>query len=132
MTAETPTHETRIMFGASPVSSSFGALGISIFSWMDYTDSNWVGFVAILVWFLAMQGMNIPQKGKHLLTGIGLATVIGIGSAGAGFAVHALALPTSLQGSVPGVLICQAIAFMLAYRLLRKLMPVLPHQAQTS
>lgn len=132
MTAETPTQNAGIMFGASPVSSAFGALGISIFSWMDYTDSNWVGFIAIFVWFLAMQEMNIPQKGKHLLTSIGLAMVIGIGSAGAGFAVHALALPASLQGSIPGILICQTIAFALAYRLLRRLMPVLPRQAQAS
>lgn len=130
MAVGTPAHTAGIMFGASPATSALGALGISIFSWMDYTDSNWVGFIAIFVWFLAMQGMNVPQKGKYVLTSMGLATIIGIGSAGAGFAVHALALPASLQGSVPGILICQAIAFTLAYRLLRRLMPVLPRQVQ--
>lgn len=130
MTANYPNHSAGIMFGASPASSACGALGISIFSWMDYTDSNWISFIAIFIWFLAMQGMNLPQRGKHLLTAIGLSMIIGIVSAGAGFAIHACFLPQSLQGTVPGVLICQAVTFTLAYRALRKLMLVIPRQAQ--
>lgn len=126
MTAETPTHETRIMFGASPRPSLLAALGLSVLVWLDFSENTWIGALSVVIGLLGVRTMNPPTRGRLAWYSAGIVLLAIMGSIFISYAVTRLLPLDDSSTLIASIFMSQAVATFALYRIFRKLMPVLP------